>query len=109
MKVLFKFLYLHVWKGVTFYIGILYNEIAQIKSVLEIMAGVVAFCAWRHINLTNRQIAVMTLGVGMLSVVAGWLLEKSGGPQKSNAQNNSINPELSEIADWVREQKAKGL
>jgi len=61
------------------------------------MAGVIAFCAWRHINLSNKQILLLALGVGVVSVLAGWLLEKSGGPQRSNELNNKINPQLMEI------------
>jgi len=105
MKPLLKYLYLNIWKKITYYIQILYNEIAQIKSVLEIMAGVIAFCAWRHINLSNKQILLLALGVGVVSVLAGWLLEKSGGPQASNKLNNSINEELMEIVKFVRKQK----
>lgn len=108
MYKLFKWLYLDLWLPANFYFSVLYNQIAQLKFLAELM--VIVGLAWLYLTghvLTHRELLVVFLVIFLLGIGAGYGLVRLGVPQKGNRLGNLVNPQIVEIIERLRKIEEK--
>lgn len=99
------YIYLELWKPAALRISVVYNEVAQIKSIIEFLITVAILLSVRGYKLPPRVMVLVCLLLFSLAIGIGEILIRKGAPQKSKHLNNKLNLEFMEILEWVRYQK----
>lgn len=89
-----------------FYFNLAWGEVSTPLAVVRDIGIILTFLKILfNISFGWKIDALLCLIVFILFTILGIVLKKTGMSDYQNKLNNSINPEISLIADWVRRQR----
>lgn len=101
-----KYVYFVLWKRrLALYLSVLNNEIAQVKSIFQVIVLFLGLLVLLGFRFTRTQTILVLIGLFIIAVLAGYALFKLKVPEENNKINNELNPEFKEILDYVRRHK----
>lgn len=99
LTVLVSYIYGDLWQPVLLRIGLVYNEVSTIKSIIEFVAIIGIFFGYQG---QLPKLAMFGAMVLLVAILAGHILIHLGIPQKKASLNNQLNPQMVEVLERLK-------